>query len=281
MTDKSIYYFSGAGNSLAVAKKLSEDLDAQLLPIKLLREQNGKTVDKVQLWSAGASGDSTIGIVFPVHGGQPPKFVVEALDKLDNIQNAYLFAVCTYGISPGRALYRIEKLIKARGGTLSAGFAVGMPQSGIGSRRIGEARMEYLWSEGRQKTAAVSQFLQDRKSGIVESQSAYGPMLKRENLKLVPSIFKMLGNMIRYGMKGVRQIADENCIGCGTCASVCPVDNIRMQDDQPVWMDNCMGCFGCYHWCPQGAVSFGGHDMDTVQFHHPDVTVGGMSGYIR
>ena len=111
MTDKSIYYFSGAGNSLAVAKKLSEDLDAQLLPIKLLREQNGKTVDKVQLWSAGASGDSTIGIVFPVHGGQPPKFVVEALSNLDNIRNSYLFTVCTYGISPGRALYRLLSLL--------------------------------------------------------------------------------------------------------------------------------------------------------------------------
>lgn len=280
MTDRTIYYFSGAGNSMAVAKKLSEDLDAQLLPMKLLREQNGTSANEAQHWSVDALSDSIIGIVFPVHGGQPPKFVVEALSNLSNIRNSYLFAVCTYGISPGRALYRIEKLIKARGGTLSAGFAVGMPQSGIGSRRIGEARMEYLWSKGRQKTDAVSQFLQDRKSGIIESQSAYGPMLKRENLKMVPSIFKMLGNMIRYGVKGVRQIAAENCVGCGTCAAICPVYNIHMQDDQPVWLDNCVGCFGCYHWCPQGAVSFGGHDMDTIQFHHPDVTVGDMIGNI-
>ncbi|MFO7731612.1 MAG: hypothetical protein R6V86_12710 [Spirochaetia bacterium] len=36
MATKIIYYFSGAGNSLAVAKKLSEDLDAQLLPMKAL-----------------------------------------------------------------------------------------------------------------------------------------------------------------------------------------------------------------------------------------------------
>lgn len=168
MTDRTIYYFSGAGNSMAVAKKLSEDLDAQLLPMKLLREQNGTSANEAQHWSVDALSDSIIGIVFPVHGGQPPKFVVEALSNLSNIRNSYLFAVCTYGISPGRALYRIEKLIKARGGTLSVGFAVGMPQSGI----------------------------------------------------------------------------------------------------------------GCYHWCPQGAVSFGGHDMDTIQFHHPDVTVGDMIGNI-
>ena len=270
MADRTIYYFSGAGNSLAVAKRLAAVLEAQLLPMKVLRRPIGKADDNA----------SVIGIVFPVHGGRPPKFVVEALDNLPDLQNTYVFAVCTYGISPGKALHRIAKLVQAKGGTLSAGFSVGMPQSGIGSRRVGEARMEYLWNEGRQKTAAVSQYLQARKSGVIESQSAYGPMLKKENLRMVPSIFKMLGNMIRYGVKDLTQIADENCIGCGTCASICPADNIRMQDDRPVWLDHCVGCFGCYHWCSQGAVSFGGHDMDTVQFHHPDVTVSDMIGHI-
>ena len=269
MAEKTIYYFSGAGNSLAVAKSLAEELGAQLLPMKVLRELDGQ--------EAGIDA-SVIGIVFPVHGGRPPKFVVEALEKLPHMQNDYVFAVCTYGISPGRALQRIDELVKAKGGTLAAGFSVGMPQSGIGSKRVGEERMQYLWNEGRQKTSKVAQFLSERRSGVIESQSAYGPMLKKENLRMVPAIFKMLGTMIRYGVKELTQIAGENCTGCGTCASICPADNIRMQDDHPVWLDHCVGCFGCYHWCPQGAVSFGGHDMDTVQFHHPDVTVGDMIG---
>ncbi|SRR6056297_526804 len=280
MADRRIYYFSGAGNSLAVAKKLSQDLDAKLLPMKMLRGKNGASDDDAQLLGEGALGNSILGIVFPVHGGRPPKYVVEALTNLGNIQNTYLFAVCTYGISPGRALHRVAALLNARGGQLSAGFAVGMPQSGIGSKRIGEARMQYLWSTGREKTAEVSRYLQAQKSGVIESQSAYGPMLKKENLKMVPSVFKMLGKMIRYGTKALTQIEDENCIGCGTCASICPVDNIRMQNEHPVWLDHCVGCFGCYHWCPQRAVSFGGHDMDTVPFHHPDVTVGDMIGHI-
>jgi ferredoxin len=284
MADKTIYYFSGAGNSLAVAKRLAGELGTQLLPMKVLRERNGQPAHTPRPAANDASENlaagSVIGIVFPVHGGRPPKFVIEALGNLPNIQETYVFAVCTYGISPGRALHRVGELVKEKGGTLAAGFSVGMPQSGIGSARIGDERMQYLWREARQKTTAVSQFLQERRCGVIESQSAYGPMLKKENLKMVPAVFKMLGNMIRYGAKNLTQIADENCIGCGTCASICPADNIHMQDDHPVWLDHCVGCFGCYHWCPQGAVSFGGHDMDTVQFHHPDVSVGDMIGHI-
>ena len=237
MENKTIYYFSGAGNSLAVAKQLADELGAHLLPIKVLREQNDQAADGIRRNYEPRPADidtvispmveSVIGIVFPVHSGRPPKFVIEALSK-----------------------------------------------------RVGEGRMQYLWSEGRKKTSAVAQFLTERRSGVIESQSAYGPMLKKENLIMVPSIFKMLGNMIRYGAKDLTQIADENCIGCGTCSSICPADNIRMQDEHPVWLDHCGSCFGCYHWCPKGAISFGGHDMDTVQFHHPDVTVGEMIGYI-
>ena len=43
----------------------------------------------------------------------------------------------------------------------------------------------------------------------------------------------------------------ENCIGCGTCATVCPYGALQMEDGKPVLDDTvCMGCGWCMGHCP-------------------------------
>ncbi len=262
-----------------MAKQLSSDLGAELLPIKVLSKREPLSEGAPLQVDAGKVSDkNVIGFVFPVHGGNPPKNVQEAIGSIEYNTTSYIFAVCTYGISAGHSLPKVDKILKEHGGRLSAGFAVAMPQSGIGSKRIPKEEMETTWAEARQKTADISDFLQARKSGHIESQNPAVGFLKAKSLRLLPSVFTLIWKLITVGAKGLTQVSDERCIGCGTCASLCPVDNIQMKDGHPVWLDHCVGCFGCYHWCPQSAVSFGGNDMDLVQFHHPDVTVADMIG---
>jgi len=70
--------------------------------------------------------------------------------------------------------------------------------------------------------------------------------------------------------------ADEACNGCGICAQICPVSNVEIVDDKPVWHHRCEQCFACLQWCPQDAVQFGGGTAERARYHHPDVTVGDM-----
>jgi MinD superfamily P-loop ATPase len=66
--------------------------------------------------------------------------------------------------------------------------------------------------------------------------------------------------------------ANEDCIGCGTCEKICPVDNIALVEGTPVWQHNCEQCFACLQWCPQSAIQFGDTEGD-IRYHHPDVDV--------
>jgi Fe-S-cluster-containing hydrogenase component 2 len=53
----------------------------------------------------------------------------------------------------------------------------------------------------------------------------------------------------------MRDTVAENCTGCGECATICPVDAVRMADGVPVidrqW---CIGCGVCATVCPADAV---------------------------
>ena len=48
----------------------------------------------------------------------------------------------------------------------------------------------------------------------------------------------------------------DQCVGCGKCANVCPLNNIQMIDGSPKWGDTCTHCMACIHQCPKWAVEF-------------------------
>ena len=47
------------------------------------------------------------------------------------------------------------------------------------------------------------------------------------------------------------------CTGCGRCAALCPLENIRLRDGRPVWNGNCTHCMACICACPAGAIEYG------------------------
>ena len=54
----------------------------------------------------------------------------------------------------------------------------------------------------------------------------------------------------------IRETALDECIGCGACADICPVDAVKMVNDRPeVDRDWCIGCGVCAVACPADVIS--------------------------
>lgn len=285
-----IVYFSGTGNSLAVAREIAERLSGTLHAVPALMNQEHIV----------PQGD-VLGLVFPVYNKGLPLIIKRCVDKMTGLENRYLFAVCTYGDTIGMAIPHLAKRIQERGGRLAAGFGVHMPYnyltpalklkgffSAFTLREIPVEKLQALLAAAPQRIEEIVAYVRAGKSGDFEITSDFMTRLAdRFNLN------ETLGKSTWLKIAGVnepttlsflesRQLmdrafhADEHCIGCGTCARICPVNNIHMVDGKPQWQQHCEQCFACLQWCPEAAIQFGNNTSGKKRYHHPDVKLSDM-----
>lgn len=263
-----IYYFSGTGNSLVVARDLAEKINGTLIPVSAVIDQ-----DRIQ------TDASSIGVVFPVYDFKPPRIIGQFIRKLDNPHAKYLFAVCTYGLTPGKAMQHFEKDLRACGGNLAGGFAVHMPHNGIGSGSAAFSctPQEQLFTGWKRHRDVIADYVRTGKHGTIETSSVFvSVILSGLLLKAIPVLLPLFTQVLLKGWNSLALIADGKCNGCGICQRICPVDNITMIDNRPAWSDHCEGCFACLHWCPQEAIQAGRVTINMKRYHHPEAKITDM-----
>lgn len=262
MKQTRIYFFSGAGHSFAVARDLANYLEgAELVNISSLlkREPITDTTER-------------IGIVFPVYGGMPPKFIREWLVRFRPGKNSMVFAVCNCAIAPGHSLIEVDRILRSCGSGLTFGFAIRQPQSGIGSKLINTPEFaEACLAEQKEKVREIAGHIEKGDPLALERSGRFSEFFNTTTLTVLPTVGKLIFHLITKGIKNMKFRHGTGCNGCGICLRLCPSDNIQMIEGKPQWGDNCFGCMGCYHWCPENSVKEVGLDM--IQSPHREVTV--------
>lgn len=265
MSDVEVYYFSGSGNSLAVARDVAQRLNARHISIPSLMDRESIRSE------AGA-----IGLVFPIYDFKPPKMVEQFVSRLSGIESKYVFAICTYGIAPSQSLTRLQRMISGRGGHLSGGFAVGMPHNAVGSSAVPQSEYQKMFETWKSRLPEICEYVSNRREGRIDSSVLFCTLFSPGFIRMAPSLFKFLTHVLFKGVDSLSFTTSDSCTGCGTCARVCPVGNVEMLDHHPRWSNRCTSCFACLHWCPGGAIRPGGIDFGIRGYHHPDVSISDM-----
>jgi len=291
-----IYYFSGTGNALSVARGLAAQLDAQLIAIPRVMDCASITPEA-----------DAVGLVFPVYHKGLPLILQRFVEKLTGLDNKYIFGVCTYGDTSGMAIPHLQRRVRSRGGVLAAGFGVHLPFnyltpapvlrgffSAFTLREVALEKQRALVAAAPQKIHEIATAVKARRSG---TYVATADVLTR--LADALDLNERLGKWVWLKVADVeepttlpfiesRQLmdhafqADENCNGCGICAKICPVNNIEMVEQtgaphaRPAWQHRCEQCFACLHWCPQEALQFRDTTVGKRRYHHPDVKLADM-----
>jgi len=253
-----IYYFTGTGNSLVVARAIAAGLGgATLVPIASL-DRAGRI----------AVPTERVGIVCPVYFYTLPLIVRESLVRLDLSKVRYTFLVLTMGGFPGLAVEHAEELLAEAGGHLDAAFPI---------RMLGNYIAEYN-VRGEGAVPAMRERTERRVAEVVEAVGAERTHVERGGpVGRVPSraMFALFGRRFLAACRTLdrRFTVDPSCIHCGTCARVCPVENVRLVEGKPTWLGHCEQCFACIHFCPVAAIQIHGKNTRARgRYHHPDVT---------
>lgn len=261
-----IYYFTGTGNSLAVAKGLCIRIgDCELISIASLIKDPGPIVPDAD----------RVGIVCPLYFFGLPAIVAGFSSRLDLSKTEYVFSVVTMGGSGGTAALRqLDGILKEAPGRrgLDAGFSVRMPGNyilmydSLGQERIGRT----VQAAGR-RVEEIAEKVKGSARGI----PGWSPIAALIHHLMYPRFINGVHEADR------KFTVDDRCTSCNMCVEVCPVGNIRLENGRPVWLHRCEQCMGCIQLCPANAIQAGKKTEKRRRYRHPEIGVGMLKDQAR
>lgn len=245
-----ILYFSGTGNSLAIAQHLAERLNERLMSLK---EAVGQDL----------THEKRIGLVFPTYWLDAPLAVKALIPRILFPKDAYTFVVITCGAQTNNAIWTVRRLLKNQGVRVNYCHKIRVPDTS--ALAFGRNPNDQVW-----KFDKFAYRLDDIANDLAT-----------ETHRLHFAGFDPFGWLLNAGSFAKKcyrlttpMVNADKCIGCNTCIRVCPQENIVLSDKKAHIGDNCTLCLGCVHFCPQQAVEVGGRPTKKeYQYHHPQVNL--------
>lgn len=256
-----IYYFSGTGNSLHVARELQRRIpETNLIPIISL-------LDKDVIETNG----ETVGIVFPIHFTGIPIPVKYFIKKIDLRSAKYVFAIATRLGTPHSAFNDIEQILKKKGKSLDSHFTLNMASNDPKSDYEVPTKKEIKKLEFAVHTRL--DFIQKIIMNKEKSQEKDTNITFPVSSLLVKSI-PFIRPFLEFSRLKSRYYVDSKCTGCGICEKVCLSKKIKMLNKKPVWQKDiqCFYCYACINYCPKESVQIKSFTEKNGRYSHPYAT---------
>ena len=246
MKENVIYYFSGTGNSLDIARTIGENLgDTQYISMK--REPG----------LCSCFHAKRVGFVYPTYMFTLPSIVERFVKHIRLDEHTYIFSISTSGLAPGNSIARMNHILSKRDYYLSYGASIYTVANNITRYPVAN-NVEELLEQVNVNLLPIIEDLITMKSNVIP----------KEKLR-----YRWLSN----GLKKFPQLdrnfeVDSRCNSCGLCRKICPVANIEYIDGRPVFLHRCEQCMACIHFCPKEAINYKDITKNRTRYHNPNIT---------
>jgi ferredoxin len=244
-----VYWFSGTGNSLAIARDLAAALgETELVPLAQVSGGSIPVAEKT-------------GFVFPVYAFGLPGIVREFLRKLPVNPGAYYFSVANCAGMAGAPHRQIHRLLQAKGARLAAGWTLFMPTNyPVLTDAWPEDKQQRSFDQMKERLPEIAGAIRQGQTGPFEDSTAPFRWL-------APLVNAFVVRQFHAADKNF--IVEDTCRQCGLCAKVCQVADIKLVDKRPTWLRHCEQCMACLQWCPAQAIQYGKATKSRKRYRHP------------
>ncbi|MDF2504110.1 EFR1 family ferrodoxin [Clostridium sp.] len=261
-----IFYFSGTGNSLYIAKELAKEIsNTTLQPIISVL-----SMDKIVIEA------EKIGFVFPIHAFSIPEPVKQFLKRVNIKTNSYIFAVATRGGSPCRVFKEIDKILEKKDKKLDAQFFINMPNNYLPIFEVApQEEILKLQGETKDRIGFIKDIIINNKES--KEKDSHGSFIEENILfPVLTQVFHKTG----YFNTQNKFYSDDKCTSCKICSEICLSGKIKMKDGKPKWDKNiqCTYCFACIHYCPVKAIQIKNTKTNVRgRYHHEGIDGGDIA----
>jgi ferredoxin/flavodoxin len=248
-----IFYFTGTGNCLYVARKIQEIEGGKL--VNMAHALNEKKFNyKIE------KGEK-IGIIFPVYFWGLPTIVSEFVNKLNlkTTENPFIYTVITCGGHVGNADKNLGNLLELKNLKLNSSYSVKMPSNYIMIHDItNKENINSVMGMAEKQVKKLIERIKKNKKGYFADHGS---------IAIVSPIPNRLYGVLR---KTKKFYATEECTNCGQCEKICPSQIIHMEDGKPEWKEKkCSHCTACINRCPSQAIEYGNSTKKRGRYVNP------------
>jgi len=256
MKKNHIYYFTGTGNTLSVAKKIQKELqDSQLIDISKKQKEN-----------ILIENSDSIGFILPVYVFGAPLIFLEFIKHIKINSTKFIYVIFVHGGAPYDAARDIKEKLLKYDIELNSAFYLVSPDNYISGANPPNAEA----SKKILKEADIE--LNDIINSIKTRKKVFPKILFRH---------RILGKLLRPSFKNIAKKAStkfrvtDKCNGCSICYSLCPKEVINMNElNRPTWSGkDCEMCFSCINLCPMEAIEIGKKTIGRNRYKNPDVII--------
>lgn len=246
-----VLYFSATGNTEYVARELARQLNddcVDLLP-------RIKAQDHSVLHS-----ETPFILCAPVYVCEMPRFLSQYLKKQTFTGNRNVYCVFTSGGYCGISGPLAKKLFHKKQMTYCGHAEVKMPRNYVANDAYPMLETEEIESRIRNAQKQLSGIAADIRSG---------KELSARHVFLFETIITVPFNPVwcKFKLTAAAFYTTEQCIHCGKCVKLCPLNNITLKDGRPLWGSQCTHCMACIGNCPTQAIEYGTITQSKVPYN--------------